>query len=280
MDTKTNMSRIRIDSILTENQMIRAEMSDDHVIELANSISKLGLLQPIVVKLLPGGKHQLLAGAHRLAACKRLHWTHIPAVIKTDLDIEPIKGIALVENLIRKDMSLEEECNAMKILTEEQDMSISQVCQLVGRSRDWVMKRLTVPNYPDDIREPLFDNRITLAAADLIAQLEDEGARGYIINEAIYAKRSLFEIKVMVETFKATPDIASAIDKGVEEAQKISQNRSPKKACDYGGEATNMHEMRVLWLCSVCVNEIMAIRDLQKTETIKGGTLHDTIRKD
>lgn len=270
MDDKMSVLRIPIDSIITEGQMIRADMSDDFVIELSNSISKLGLLQPIVVKLLIKGKHQLLAGAHRLAACKRLGWSHIPAVIKTDLGSEPVKGIAFVENIIRKDMSLQEECEAVRMLTEEQSMSVSQVCQLLGRSRDWVVKRLAAPGLPENIRQALFDGLITMSVAEEISTLDDDGARGYILNEAIYAKRSLFEVQQMVATFKVTPSVTQAVEQGLKTAKELSSTRAPKKACDYGNEVTPMHEMVVLWVCKSCNNEIMAIKEMSKVHSEEG----------
>lgn len=276
MDDKMSVLRIPIDSILTEGQLIRASMDDDHVIELSNSISKVGLLQPIVVKLLVKGKHQLLAGAHRLAACKRLRWTHIPAVIKTGDDNEPIRGIAFIENIIRKNMSLEEECEAVRILTEDQEMSVSQICQLLGRGREWVVKRLAAPGLQENIREALFQGLITMNVAEEISALDDEGARGYILNEAVYAKRSLFEIRTMVETFKITPSVTQAVEEGIKKAEEIQATRVPKKSCDYGEEVTPMHEMLVLWVCRACHNEIMAVRELAKHIHTEGEVKYET----
>lgn len=276
MNDKMSVLQIPVDSIITEGQLIRASMDDDHVIELSNSISKVGLLQPIVVRLLIKGKHQLLAGAHRLAACKRLKWTHIPAVIKTGDDNEPVKGIAFIENIIRKNMSLEEECEAVRILTEDQEMSTSQVCQLLGRGREWVLKRLCAPKLPENIRQALFDGLITMNIADEIALLDDEGARGYILNEAIYAKRSLFEIRTMVETFKITPSVTQAVEEGIKKAEELQGQKTPKKPCDYGNEVTPMHEMLVLWVCRSCHNEIMAVRELAKHIHTEGEVKYET----
>lgn len=279
MDDKMSVLKVPINSIITEGQLIRAGMDDDHVIELANSIAKVGLLQPIVVRLLVKGKYQLLAGAHRLAACKRLRWTHIPAVIKTDLNEEPVKGVALIENIIRKDMSLQEECEAVRVLTEDQGMSVSQVCQLVGRSRDWINRRLAAPHLPDDIKQAVFDGLVPLTIAEEIAKVEDEGARAYILNEAIYAKRTLHEVQCMAETFKAVPSVTQAVEEGLKKAAETAEAHTPRKACDYGKEVIPMHEMRVLWVCPGCWNEIMAIKDMAAHSHTEGGERYDTKRE-
>ena len=222
MKQTLNIQAIRIYLIKTADQMVRVSMDDDHVIELSNSIAKLGLLQPIVVESMNGGVYQLIAGAHRLAACKRLNWTHIPANIRTPNESAPVKGLALVENIIRRDMSLQEECTAVKTLSEEQEMSTSQICQLLGRGKDWVNKRLAAPNFPDKIRDALFDNMITMSIAEEIASVDDPAFQNIVLNEAIYAKRTLFEVKSMVETFKAIPSISNAVEAGL---QKAEENR-------------------------------------------------------
>lgn len=271
-----NILRIPINNIITEGQLIRAEMDDDHVIELSNSIAKVGLLQPVVVRLLHKSKYQLLAGAHRLAACRRLGWTHIPAVVRVlDMD-EPVKGIALIENIIRKDMSLPEECEAVRVLTQEQGLSVSQVCQLIGRTREWINRRLMAPGLPENVRVALFDGLISLKVAEIIGQVDDEGARNCILNEAIYAKRTASEIQYMAETFKAVPSISQAVEAAVQKASEVSAQAVPQKACDYGREVIPMHEMRVLWVCSRCYNEVLAIRDMAGSIHTEGRIEYDT----
>lgn len=280
MEQKMIVTSIKIDKIDTTGQMVRAGMDDDHVIELSNSIAKLGLLEPIVVSRKEDGNYQLIAGAHRLSACKRLNWKTIPANIREPQDDSPIKGLALVENIIRRDMSLKEECDAVGILTNQEKMSISQVCQLLGRSRDWVCKRLAAPNFPDSIRDALFDNLVSLGIAEEISSLDDEGARNYILQEAIYGKRTLSEVRGMVETFRYTPSIEEAIASGIQKAKEVQETKIPKKACEYGGELVNLSDMRLLWLCAGCYNEIMAAKEMLKHIHTEGGETYDAKGKD
>lgn len=271
MDQVMNVASIKIKHIITDNQMVRAGMDDDHVIELSNSIGKLGLLEPIIVSKTGKDKYQLIAGAHRLAACKRLNWVTIPANIRSEEDNAPVKGLALVENIIRRDMSLKEECDALRILTEQEDMSTSQVCQLLGRSRDWVCKRLAAPNFPDNIRDALFDNLIALSVGEEIAGLEDTGARNYILQEAIYGKRTLSEVRSMVETFRVCPSVTEAVESGLQKAKETQGSKIPKKACEYGGEIVNISDMRLVWCCPNCHSEIMGLRELSKMVHTEGG---------
>ena len=271
MKQTLNVQAIRIGLIDTAGQMVRVGIDDDHVIELSNSIAKLGLLQPIVVELHPNGRYQLIAGAHRLAACQRLNWTHIPANIRAYIEGGPIKALALVENIIRRDMSLQEECTAVQTLVEEQNLSVSQICQLLGRGKDWVNKRLAAPNFPDKIRDALFDGLIALSIAEEIASVDDPGFQNIVLNEAIYAKRTLFEVKSMVETFKAVPSISDAVEAGLQKAEENRGKGVPTKACEYNHEVVKLSEMRLLWLCQSCANEVLAIRDMAANVHMEGG---------
>ena len=280
MKQNLNVQAIRVSLIDTAGQMVRAGIDDDHVIELSNSIAKIGLLQPIVVEPGEGGLYQLIAGAHRLAACIRLNWTHIPANIRPASHDTVIKGLALVENIIRRDMSLQEECAAVKTLSEEQEMSTSQICQLLGRGKDWVNKRLAAPNFPDKIRDALFDNMITMSIAEEIASVDDPAFQNIVLNEAIYAKRTLFEVKSMVETFKAVPSISDAVEAGLQKAEENRGKGVPTKACEYNHEVVKLSDMRLLWLCQACANEILAIRDMAANVHTEGGEHYGTVNED
>lgn len=260
LEQKMTVINIPIDSIDTTGQMIRAGIDDDHVIELSNSIAKLGLLEPIVVKEVDKDRYQLIAGYHRLLACKRLNWNTIPAHIREDTEGSPRKGLALVENIIRKNMSLAEECEAVRILTEEENMSISQVCQLLGRSREWVLKRLTLPNLPHPVREALFEGLIGINVAEKIAEIQDESAIGYILNEAIYGKRTFYEVSNMVELYKAVPDIQEAVKKGEKASEQKEAKGHPTRPCDIKGEICKISEMVVIWACKSCARDIEALR--------------------
>ena len=280
MINKLHIASIPIEEIRTTGQMVRALIDDDHVIELSNSISRLGLLQPIVVEEAGCHKYQLVAGAHRLAACRRLNWTHIPANIRQKSHGTVVKGLALVENIIRRDMSLQEECAAVQTLVEEQDLSTSQVCQLLGRGKDWVNKRLAAPNFPDKIKDALFDNMITMSIAEEIASVDDPAFQNIVLNEAIYAKRTLFEVKSMVETFKAVPSISDAVEAGLQKAEENRGKGVPTKACEYNHEVVKLSDMRLLWLCQACANEILAIRDMTANVHTEGGEHYGTVDKD
>jgi len=247
--TKTTSSNIPIDNIILEGQLIRAGIDDDHVIELSNSIARHGLLEPIVVAP-RNGKYQLIAGLHRTLACMRLGWKTIPAVIRPLKKNDNIKTLAMVENIIRKDMTIEEECTAVKKLYEEEGLSISQICDLLGRSRQWVEIRLTANNLPEDIKNPLFEGNLPLRTAMKIAEVEDESIRKQITHHAVMQKLPYQAVCDMVQLYKDVPSIPEAIQQGAQEAYKVLYEEASKKTCYMCGRKRQIAHMISVFVCA------------------------------
>ncbi len=221
---------IPLELIHTEGQSVRAMQDDDHVVELAMSISKHGLLEPIVVREADDGKYQLLAGFHRLAAFARLNKKTIPSYIYKNKET-PTKAIALIENIIRRDMSLEEEVDAVKVLTEVEELSPSSICDLLGKSREWVMKRLSIPNFPVDVREELLDGRISLKVAETISQIKEDTFRKTVLNSTILQKLTARQVDELAHIYIETPSMEDAIQEGEKAARQIQSSPQPHKEC-------------------------------------------------
>lgn len=260
-----------IDLIDTEGQSVRAAMDDDHVVELAMSIAKHGLLEPVVVRQKNNGRYQLEAGFHRLAAALRLKWETIPSHIRYDLTA-PVKAIALIENIVRRDMSLDEQVNAVTFLNHDEGLSPSSICDLLGKSRLWVDQRLAIPNYPEDVKRELLDGNLTIGKAEILAKLENDGTRALVINQVISGKLTAKQANDLVEMYLAAPSIQGAIEAGMQKAQEIQDTPKSYRKCELCGRIRELMEIKFI---SVCVdagscNETV-LRELKKEEEIQNG---------
>lgn len=242
--------------------MVRTNQDDDHIAELALSIAKHGLLQPVIVTPADDGNYQLQAGFHRLLAAKRLQWKTIPALIRQD-DTGSTKNIAFVENLLRKDMTLEEEAEAVNYLATTENLSISSICDAIGKSVAWVQKRLMLPNLPPEVRDELFEGRISIGHAEVIARIEEPSLRAIIINCIHQQGLTVREAENLAKIYSDNPTITDAIDAGLQEAQEIqAQRKGPQAPCHICSRKTDLIKMTLLHLCPDCVNWI---QDLSKT---------------
>lgn len=269
-----NVKAIEVSKIITDGQMVRESEDDDHIAELALSIAKHGLLQPIVVTPCNDGYYQLQAGFHRLLAVKRLGWKHIEAHVRQD-ETGSTKNIAFVENLLRKQMTLEEEVKAVSYLHNEENMSIGQICEATGKSVAWVQKRLMIPNLPQEVKDELLEGRISVSHAEIIATLDDEGARDLVINAVVQQKLSRRQTEELVAIYKNTPSIGLAIDAARETEEKISQTgKIPQRTCDLCQRYWNLADMHMLVICPTCANWIkeMLIQNQEEEKNDNTGT--------
>jgi ParB family chromosome partitioning protein len=239
---------IPLDLIDWEGQSVRDSVDDDHVVELAMSIAKKGLLQPIVVEKKDNGRYQGCAGFHRSAAFFRLGRVNIPANIRAD-DYTPVKALALIENIIRRDMSLDEEVKAVTYLNTEEQLSPSQICDLLGKSRAWVDRRLMIPGLPENVKKELLAGVISIGVAEIIGSVAQDSIRGILLNQVISAKLTQRQTEELAKLYLETDSIPDAINEGVKVSQSLL---SPQKTFRECVSCHEIYELELLQYAPVC----------------------------
>ena len=127
----------------------RRHFDEDALAELAASIARRGVLQPIIVR--PHGKgYQLVAGERRWRAAQRAQVHEIPAIVQ-DLSDADVAAVALIENLQREDLNPVEEARAYQRLVEEQDLTQADLATLVDKSRSHVANLMRLLQLPDPV---------------------------------------------------------------------------------------------------------------------------------
>lgn len=248
MGEKFIVQEVSLELIVIGEQTVRADPEDEDIIELAADIQRRGLLQPIGVNRLAEGQYQLLWGARRLAAYRRLMRLKIPARIY-DVTDDSVKIVALVENLQRRDLTLEEEIDAVIYLYKSENRSPNEIGVSLSKGRDWVMRRLAIPNMPEEIRGPLLEGRLSIASAEEISTLEDEGARRYTTAHCTANKLSLSQVRQMVAALKETAPDQAAVDAGVAAALSPSPDSRIWLECAACGAKQEPARLRLVRIC-------------------------------
>ena len=228
------MPEIDISLIDVPGKNPRGVMNDDHVIELSGNMARNGLLEPIGLQKEDSGRYTLLFGFHRLAAAMRIGWKKIPANVR-DENGTPATVLSLCENLIRKEMSLQEEIEAVKLLTQVELLSPSQICDFLNRSRAWVDRRLMAPYLPEAVRVKLWEGLINLTQAELIGNIEPEGTRNDILNRCIYGKLTTSQLSEVIDIYENAPSMAEAVRQGVEAAAQVQTPPTILRPCAFCG---------------------------------------------
>lgn len=167
---------LEINEIEPDREQPRSSFDDDTLAELADSISQHGVLQPILVRPLPGGGYRIVAGERRWRASRLAGKTTIPAIVRNLSELEA-RTFALVENLQREDLNPVDEALGYKQLMQVSGMTQEQVSKLVGRSRPAVANALRLLSLPDEALDLLREGRLTVGHAKAILSIEDPEVR-------------------------------------------------------------------------------------------------------
>ena len=140
-DGHSAMQTLPVDKIEKGQYQPRLSIKPEALQELADSIKAQGLIQPVVVRPIRGGRYELIAGERRWRACQIAGLHNIPAVIK-DIPDQAAAAMSLIENIQREDLNPLEEAIAMERLIEEFGLTHQQTAEAVGRSRSSISNLL------------------------------------------------------------------------------------------------------------------------------------------
>jgi len=149
---RTVFSSIPIAEIQTNPKQPRQHFEEKALEDLAESIRKRGVLQPVIVRPEPDGGYTLIAGERRLRASQRAGVAQIPAMMSEDDLLE----VALEENVQREDLSPLEEAEALSLLASERSLSHGDLARVINKSRPYVSNTLALTRLPDDIKQQYF----------------------------------------------------------------------------------------------------------------------------
>jgi ParB family chromosome partitioning protein len=169
---------IPIKAIRSSRQPTRSESSPELLEELAASIRATGLIQPLIVRPVPGFPHQfeVVAGERRLRAAQLAGLTDIPAIVHAFSDQEAL-AISLIENIQREELSPADEARALRRLIGEFGLTHEQVAHSIGRSRATVSNLLRLLDLPAEVTTMMETRVISMGHARALLGLEDDAQR-------------------------------------------------------------------------------------------------------
>lgn len=174
--SKNELMDIDMAMVVPTEAQPRQSFKEDTIKELAESIEKNGLLQPIVVRPMEKGKYQIIAGERRYRAFKKLGRTMIPAIVR-DYEDEEVDKLQLVENVQREDLNPYDEAIAYLKLKEKYGLKQDDIAKAVGKSRPYISNMTRLLSLEDEILEMLKKGEITVSHAKLILSVETKEER-------------------------------------------------------------------------------------------------------
>lgn len=209
----------------------RAEMEDGALNELAQSIQKQGILQPLLVRELSSGRYEIIAGERRWRASQLAGLTEVPVIIK-QVDDETAMAMALVENLQREDLNAMDQARAMHRLTTEFALTHQQVAELLCKSRTAVSNFLRLLSLSTPVKKLLEHGDLDMGHARALLMLDEE--QQVQVAQLIIAKNlSVRETEKLVERVKSgvsseTTPVESIIPQYKDQLQNLAQHLRTK----------------------------------------------------
>lgn len=167
---------VKINQVIPGKYQPRTNFDEESLIELAESIKKNGIIQPVVVRKVSDSRYEIIAGERRWRAARKAGLEEIPVLIK-DLDDSKALLVSLIENIQREDLNPVEEATAIQKLIDEFGLTQEQVAEHVGKSRSTIANILRLLSLPPAVKEKIEDGTLSSGHAKAILMLDSAEAQ-------------------------------------------------------------------------------------------------------
>ena len=195
---------VDIDLVRPNPNQPRKHFDEDALHELSDSIKKHGMIMPIVVNKMEGGRYMIIAGERRYRAAKMAGKTTIPVVVREYSDRE-IKEISLIENLQREDLNPIEAATAMKQLMDEYHLTQEELAERIGKSRPAVTNTLRLLSLSPDVINLVSSGRLSAGHARALVTLPED-AQYKLASDTIKDGLSVRDVERSVRDYFASPE--------------------------------------------------------------------------
>jgi ParB family transcriptional regulator, chromosome partitioning protein len=198
------VAEISIDRIKPNPKQPRQSFSESALAELTESIRNRGILQPLLLSPTSDGDFEIIAGERRWRAAQRAGLKTVPAVVKTEPELERFQ-MALIENLQREDLNPLEQAKGYQRLAQEFQMTQEEVARIIGKDRAVIANALRMLQLPPEIQSALAEGKISASHARAIAALEDAAAQQALFQRIVNESLSVRAVEEAVRAQKQVP---------------------------------------------------------------------------
>jgi ParB family chromosome partitioning protein len=182
VESVTSVNRIPIDDIEANPKQPRRDFDEQSLQELASSIKRHDIIQPVTVSKLATGKFRLVAGERRLRAARIAGLKDVPAYVRQANDAQLLE-LALLENLQREDLNAIEISLSYKRMMDELELTQEQVAETMGKDRTTVTNYIRLLKLPPDIQVAVRSGELSMGHARAIINVDTVDKQLYIYNE-------------------------------------------------------------------------------------------------
>lgn len=203
---------IPVDSLVPNRFNPRRNYEREALDELVRSIQEHGFIGALDGRQLPDGRIELAYGSRRLLAAKTAGIRSIPVFLHDEWDDHQLLFIALVENLVREDLSPQEEAETVGRLHEQLGLSVREIVRRTSKPKSWVEDRLALFHAPDDVKEMVAQRADAVRVANYIARLPDEESRRQLADRVVKEKMTTRQVQRAVQQVSQGKPVQKAVE--------------------------------------------------------------------
>lgn len=168
------LSTLRLSEVEPNKDQPRKHFDKEALQQLADSIGEHGVIQPLIVRSMPDGSYQIVAGERRWRAAKMAGLSEIPVVIRDDLSEEQAMQIAMIENLQRENLNPIEEALGYKELLDKYNITQDKLAKALGKARSSITNSLGLLSMPNAVQELLRNGSLSAGHCKALKKIKDE----------------------------------------------------------------------------------------------------------
>ncbi|MDE3130134.1 MAG: ParB/RepB/Spo0J family partition protein [Acidobacteriota bacterium] len=193
-DEREDLRQIPLESIAVNPYQPRRQLDEESLVALAESIRARGVIQPVLVRQVAGGRYELIAGERRWRAAQIAELDTIPAVVRQHEDAASLE-LAVIENMAREDLNPVDEARACAGLVDELGLTREEVGLRVGRSRVAVSNLIRLLELPDEALELLERRELSEGHGRALLLVSDNTMRRNLARQAMAHGWSVRELE-------------------------------------------------------------------------------------
>lgn len=235
----------------------RLSVDDESLDGLANSISRVGLIYPCLVRR-EGDEFILVEGHRRFAVHKRLGRETVPCV-EVDVEKGAVSEIAFAGNFFHKDLSPVELASAIADVSKSGSMTFEEMADGFHKSVHWVKSMIAICGWPKDVLAVLHEKAISVSAASNLALVTDDVYRDFLLRNAVEQGATARTTAAWLQAFRNMQPQEEAVTVEPVAGQVISRPAIPQSPCFCCGQVFPVNEMSHV---PICGEDVLMIRKI------------------
>lgn len=244
----------------------RKTFDEENLNDLAESIRKNGVFQPIIVRKSSVMGYEIIAGERRFRASKLAGKEKIPAIVRA-IDDEQMMEVAVLENLQREDLSPLEEAQAYSTLMENLHITQSELSERLGKSRPYIANYLRLLDLPTPVKQMLQDGSLSMGQARTLLALKDRSKVVDLAKKTIKENYTVRQLEQIVNEMNGTKKIKKDKKKSLSPYLRQSQDRLQEKlgtkVAIKANEKTGKGKIEINYLSTEDFNRILDVLNIE-----------------